>query len=381
MNENTEPLNSPKSEFSGERANKQRPFKRKFYGKYKKRHFKTGIKSPEIVSDTLKPPKDILLSENDLQIREYLRDKMVTVIIPLYNEEESLEELFNLLKNELNNLKGSYEVIFIDDGSTDNSYEKIIDIHKKNNRFHCIKLRRNYGKSAALAIGFKYAKGDIIITMDADLQDDPREITELIKEIRKGYDLVSGWKKIRYDPFIKKHTSKLFNFVTSKLSGIKLHDFNCGLKAYRREVIKSLKIYGELHRYIPALAHLSGFRVTEKAVKHQARKYGVTKFGANRFLNGFFDLLTVIFNVKFNKKPLHLFGFFGIISFFAGFVITLYLSYLKIFYGVPLSQRPLFLGGILFIIVGIQFFSLGLIAEMITKSTAPEDDIHIEVKI
>src|SRR5690606_9862261 len=176
------------------------------------------------------------------------------------------------------------------DGSTDSSYKKIQEINSKNSRFHCIKFRRNYGKSAALAAGFKEAKGDIVITMDADLQDDPDEIPELIKKLNEGYDLVSGWKKVRYDPFIKKYTSKFFNFVTSKVSGISLHDFNCGLKAYKKDVVKSVQIYGEMHRYVPALAFLAGFKVTEKPVKHHARKYGVTKFGASRFLNGFLDL-------------------------------------------------------------------------------------------
>jgi glycosyltransferase involved in cell wall biosynthesis len=254
----------------------------------------------------------------------------------------------------------------------------IEEIHRRNSRYHCIKLRRNYGKSAALSAGFKATKGDIIITMDADLQDDPNEIPELIKTLNSGYDLVSGWKKVRYDPFIKKHTSKIFNYFTSKVAGVKLHDFNCGLKAYKKDVIDSIKVYGEMHRYIPALAYMSGFKVTEKVVKHHPRKFGTTKFGANRFLNGFFDLLTVAFTTKFMKKPLHLFGFLGIISFFAGFLITLYLSILKIFYDASISNRPLFLAGILFMIVGFQSFSLGLIGEMITKSSSHDEDVFIE---
>lgn len=308
-------------------------------------------------------------------------NQMISVVIPLYNEEESLKELSFGLEKVFDFLKCNYEVIFIDDGSTDNSFARIKDINRKNQKFHCIKLRRNYGKSAALAKGFKAAKGNIVITMDADLQDDPEEIPDLIKVLNSGFDLVSGWKKIRYDPFIKKHTSKFFNYFTSKLSGIKLHDFNCGLKAYKKDVVKSLNIYGEMHRYIPALAHLSGFKVTEKTVKHHARKYGVTKFGASRFVNGFLDLLTVVFTNKYMKRPLHFFGSLGMISSFAGFVISLYLIILKFFEGKPLSDRPLFLIGIFLIIVGVQFMSLGLIAEMITKTNIKDDDVLVEITL
>jgi len=308
-------------------------------------------------------------------------NQMVSVVIPLYNEVESLNELSSKLKQVFDDLQCSWEVIFVDDGSNDGSFDKIRDINRRTNRFKCIKLRKNYGKSAALSVGFRAAKGDIVITMDSDLQDDPNEIPELIGVINSGYDLVSGWKKVRYDPFIKKHTSKIFNYVTSLVSGIRLHDFNCGLKAYKKDVVKSLKVYGEMHRYIPALAYLSGFRVTEKAVKHHARKFGVTKFGANRFLNGFLDLLTVVFTTKFIKKPLHLFGLFGLFSFFAGFVIALYLTVMKVLYNASISNRPLFLAGILFMIVGFQSFSLGLIAEMITKSGHNDEDILIETTL
>ena len=307
-----------------------------------------------------------------------LPEQYISVVVPLYNEVESLQELSDSLKEVLESLKCNFEVLFVDDGSTDGSYAKIKELHSHFNRIHCIKLRKNLGKSAALAAGFGKAKGDIIITIDADLQDDPKEIPEMIKLINSGYDLVSGWKKVRYDPFIKKHTSKLFNFVTSKIAGIKLHDFNCGLKAYRKEVIKSIKVYGELHRYIPALANIAGFRVTEKVVQHHARKYGETKFGASRFLKGFFDLLTVLFTTRFIKRPLHLFGTLGLISFFVGFIITLYLTLAKFLYDQSISNRPLFLIGVLFIILGVQSFSLGLIGEMITKSSFGEDEIYIE---
>ena len=310
-------------------------------------------------------------------LKDY-REIYLSIVIPLYNEEESLKELSQQIKSALDKYTSDYEVIFVDDGSTDNSYKIIEEINSNDSRFKCIKLRKNYGKSAALSIGFREAKGNYVITMDADLQDDPSEIPEMISLLEKGYDLVSGWKKIRYDPFIKKHTSKIFNFVTSKVSGIRLHDFNCGLKAYKKDVVKTLKVYGEMHRYLPALAHLSGFKVTEKVVKHHPRKYGTTKFGANRFLNGFLDLLTVIFTTKFIKKPLHLFGFFGVLSSVIGFFIILYLTLLKFIEGASISNRPLFLVGILFIIVGFQSFSLGLIAEMITRSSRHDEDIYIE---
>lgn len=307
--------------------------------------------------------------------------KLVSVIVPLFNEEESLMELSLKLRDVFDKMKCMYEVIFVDDGSNDNSFKQIKYIHSRNSRFHCIKFRRNYGKSAALQAGFDASRGDYVITMDADLQDDPEEIPEMINMLNSGYDLVSGWKKVRHDPFIKKHTSKFFNYVTSKMSGIKLHDFNCGLKAYKKDLIKSVRIYGEMHRYIPVLAHLYGFKVTEKPVKHHARKYGVTKFGISRFFNGFFDLLTVMFNTKFNTKPLHLFGLFGIISFIIGFLITAYLTIMKFAAGHYISERPLFLVGLLFIIVGTQFFSLGLIAEMITKNQVKNEEILIETTI
>lgn len=302
----------------------------------------------------------------------------LSLVIPLYNEEESLVELHKILKDVLEKMDCAYEIIFVDDGSNDKSWEKIQEIKKENPFVKGIKLRKNYGKSSALDIGFRHSSGDIVITMDADLQDDPQEIPELVSMINSGYDLVSGWKKIRHDPFIKKHTSKFFNLVTSKISGIRLHDFNCGLKAYKKDVIDSIKVYGELHRYIPALAHIQGFKVTEKVVKHHPRKYGKTKFGASRFVKGFFDLLTVLFTTRFIRRPLHLFGTLGLISFILGAGITIYLTIMKFLYGEYLTNRPLFLVGILFIILGVQLFSIGLIGEMITKSLHTEEDILIK---
>lgn len=351
------------------------PRKRFYYNKRKRLNENT----PELnQSQALTPTQKPLQRENQQSSRIVHTNQMISVVIPLLNEEESLNELTNELEKVFEHLKCNYEIIFIDDGSTDGSFAKIKEMHRKNNKIHCLKLRRNYGKSAALSKGFKSAKGNIVITMDADLQDDPLEIPDLIRVLNSGFDLVSGWKKVRYDPFIKKHTSILFNYVTSKLSGVKLHDFNCGLKAYKRDVVKSLKIYGEMHRYIPALAYLSGFKVTEKPVKHHSRKYGVTKFGANRFINGFLDLLTVVFINKYMKQPLHFFGSIGLLTSSLGFLITLYLTILKFVEGKPLSDRPLFLVGIFLIIVGVQFLSLGLIAEMITKTNIKDDDVFIE---
>lgn len=307
-----------------------------------------------------------------------INNKVISVIVPLYNEEESVVELSIALKKVLENIKANYEVIFIDDGSTDGSFLKIKEINHLNNRFKCIKFKRNYGKSAALSEGFKMSHGDYVITMDADLQDDPEEIPSLLMKINEGYDLVSGWKKKRRDPFIKKHTSKLFNFVTSRLVGLKLHDYNCGLKAYRKDVVKNIKVYGEMHRYIPAIAYLSGYKVTEIPVTHHPRKFGRTKFGSSRFINGLLDLITVIFTTRFIKRPLHLFGTIGLISFIAGIGIIAYLTVLKFFDSIPISNRPLFLVGILMAIVGAQFISLGLIAEMITKNSPDNDNIIIE---
>jgi glycosyltransferase involved in cell wall biosynthesis len=357
---------------------KQKKFRKKFFNKNTGKTVYVPAGGQRQDSTNLQHQKTQQQSPQPDSRKYVLPNQMISVVIPLYNEEGSLMELSLGLKKVFDFLKCNYEVIFIDDGSTDKSFEKIKEIHSRNPKYKCIKFRRNYGKSAALSAGFKKAEGDIIITMDADLQDDPKEIPELVKTINSGFDLVSGWKKVRFDPFIKKLTSKIFNYFTSKISGIRLHDFNCGLKAYRKEVVKTVRIYGELHRYIPALANLSGFRVTEKIVKHHPRKFGKTKFGANRFFNGFFDLLTVVYTTKFIRKPLHLFGMVGFLFSFAGFAITLYLTLLKFLENTPLSNRPLFLVGILFIIVGIQFFSIGLLAEMITKSAQHDEEFYIE---
>ena len=302
----------------------------------------------------------------------------LSIIIPLYNEEKSLIELYENIISVLKGINKSHEIIFIDDGSQDRSFEILIDFHRKDKNVRIIQFRKNYGKSAALECGFREARGDIVITMDADLQDDPKEFPNLIAKINEGYDLVSGWKKKRYDPFIKRNTSKLYNFVTSIVSGIRLHDFNCGLKAYRNEVVKQIDIYGQLHRFIPVLAHWEGFRVGEIVVKHHPRKYGKTKFGAFRFIAGFLDLFTVVFLHKFKKRPLHLFGSFGLTLLLLGLIIDGILAFQRIFANKYLSNRPLLFLGVLLVIVGIQFISIGLLGEMITETQKRSTDYSVK---
>ncbi len=306
------------------------------------------------------------------------RFRKLSVLVPLYNEDESLRLLYNEIIKAVNRISCDYEILFVDDGSTDNSLGIIKDLRKKDNKVRYISFRTNYGKSAALEIGFKAVKGDVVVTMDADLQDDPAEIPNLLKKLEQGYDLVSGWKKVRHDPFIKKYTSRFFNFVTQITSGIKIHDFNCGLKAYRVEVVKSVNLYGELHRYIPVLADWQGFRISEIAVKHQARKFGKTKFGISRFFKGSVDLMTVLFTTRYIKRPMHLFGLLGMISFLLGFIVSLYLSIGWIFYNQPLSNRPLLFLGMLLIIVGVQFFSIGLLGEIMVHNFTDDKEYNIK---
>ncbi len=301
----------------------------------------------------------------------------LTVVVPLYNEEESLRELHGRIVDVMKLIGKPYEIIFVDDGSSDRSFQVLTDLHAKHKEVKVIRFRRNFGKSAALSVAFKEAAGDFVITMDADLQDDPAEIPELIAALGETYDLVSGWKKKRHDPLSKTIPSRFFNFVTGKMTGIPIHDFNCGLKAYRHEVVKQITVHGELHRYIPALAHWAGFRVTEKIVQHHPRKYGRTKFGISRFFNGFLDLLTVLFTTRYIRKPLHLFCVWGMVSFLVGALIDIYLS-IEWFAGrTSLSNRPLFMVGFLFIIIGIQFVSIGLLGEMISRHERDEDTYSI----
>lgn len=306
--------------------------------------------------------------------------KKISILIPLLNEEESLRPLYFEIKKAVKSISPDYEILFVDDGSTDKSLKVIKDLIKEDNKIKFISFRKNYGKSAALQVGFKNVKGDVVITMDADLQDDPAEIPNLLKKLEEGYDLVSGWKKKRYDPFIKKHTSKFFNFMTVLMSGIKIHDFNCGLKAYRSEAAKSIKVYGELHRYIPVLANWQGFKVGEIPVKHHPRRYGKTKFGISRFFKGAIDLLTVVFTTRYIKRPMHLFGFLGMISFFAGLLVSGYLTYEKLFHNQFISNRPLLFFGMLLIIVGVQFFSVGLLGEMMVHNSQDDKEYSIKDK-
>ncbi len=305
----------------------------------------------------------------------------ISVIVPVYNEDESIGELRDWITRVMEANGFSYEVIMIDDGSTDNSWKKIEEMHAADSRIKGIKFRRNYGKSAALNEGFKAAEGNVVITMDADLQDSPDEIPELYRMITEDkYDLVSGYKQKRYDPISKTVPTKLFNAVTRWFSGIKLHDFNCGLKAYRNTVVKSVEVYGDMHRYIPVLAKQAGFKkIGEKVVQHQARKYGVTKFGMERFVNGFLDLLTVNIVLKFGKSPMHFFGLWGTLSFLVGFVILAYLSIAKIWWQqYQMTDRPLFYFGLLMIIFGSQLFLTGFISELVARSSSDRNTYIIE---
>jgi glycosyltransferase involved in cell wall biosynthesis len=311
--------------------------------------------------------------------KEKFEDKKISIVIPLLNEEESLVPLTHEIRKALYELKYSWEVIFVDDGSRDNSLKVIKEISGKDKRFKYVSFKKNYGKSAALQVGFKQATGDIVITMDADLQDDPYEIPNLINKLNEGFDLVSGWKKRRMDPFIKRKSSKFFNFVTRVISGIKIHDFNCGLKAYKKEVVENIKVYGELHRYMPVLADWQGFTISEIEVKHRPRRYGKTKFGISRFFKGFIDLITVIFTTRYIKRPMHLFGFFGALSFLIGLIVNGYLT-IEWLSGHYLSNRPMLFLGMLLIIVGIQFFSVGLLGEMMVNNFMSEKEYEIKEK-
>jgi glycosyltransferase involved in cell wall biosynthesis len=295
-------------------------------------------------------------------------DVELSVVIPLLNERDSLRELHRELTDVLGRAVESYEVIFVDDGSTDGSWEVLRELAQEDGHVRAYSFRRNFGKSAALAVGFRKARGRFIVTMDADLQDDPSEIPRLLARLAEGWDLVNGWKRKRRDPWSKRISSKLFNWAASRVAGLRLHDFNCGLKAYRREVIEAVHVYGELHRFIPALAHWLGFRVTEQEVRHRPRRYGRSKYGLGRAKRGLFDLITVLFLTRYGKRPLHFFGVPGLLSALAGTAILVYLAYQRLFASVYLSNRPLLLLGLLLVIVGIQFVSIGLIGEMITEA-------------
>lgn len=308
----------------------------------------------------------------------------LSIVIPLLNEADSLPELTEWIEQVMQREKTTYEVIYIDDGSTDNSWAVIESLRKRNSNVKGIKFQRNYGKSAALQVGFTAAQGDIVVTMDADLQDSPEEIPEMRTMILNGgYDLVSGWKKIRYDnTFTKNIPSKFFNAVTRKMSGIALHDFNCGLKAYRKNVVKSIEVYGEMHRYIPVLAKWSGYKkIGEKVVEHRKRKHGVSKFGWDRFINGFLDLLSITFVGRFSKRPMHFFGLWGSVCFLAGFFVSTYLIISKIVDSdFALTNRPGFYIALTLIMIGMQLFLAGYLGELIARNSSTRNHYLIETQ-
>ncbi len=310
----------------------------------------------------------------------------ISIVVPLLNESESLPELHDWIVRVMNENQFSYEILFVDDGSKDDSWKTIEAIGKQNPAVRGIKFQRNYGKSAALQKGFEAALGEVVITMDADLQDSPDEIPELYRMIsEQDYDVVSGWKKKRHDPLSKTIPTKLYNWAARRITGIHLHDFNCGLKAYKLAVIKSIELYGDMHRYVPALAKYAGFsKIGEKVVQHQARKYGTTKFGLNRFLNGPLDLMTVVFMGKFGKKPMHFFGALGVLMFLIGFSLTFYLGIDKLFINKSaklLADRTEFFLAITSMIIGVQFFLAGFLAELIGRNSSTRNHYIVEKEI
>jgi len=311
----------------------------------------------------------------------------ISVVVPLYNEEESLPELFEWIKRVMTENNFSYEVIMVDDGSSDNSWNVVEQLCENNPEVKGIKFRRNYGKSAALYRGFEAAQGDVVITMDADLQDSPDEIPELYRLIvEEDYDVVSGWKQKRYDPFIKNFTSKIYNGTSRAVTGIKLHDMNCGLKSYKKAVVKNIEVYGEMHRYIPVLAKRAGFsNIGEKVVSHQERKYGVTKFGLERFINGFLDLLSITFITKFGKRPMHFFGVLGVLMFMIGGMVAFWLVGQKAYYSWftntiarNVTDQPLYYLSLTSVIIGTQMFLAGFIGELVSRTSPDRNNYVVE---
>lgn len=292
----------------------------------------------------------------------------LSILVPLYDEKDNLRPLFAKLREVIGRLGVSWEAVFVDDGSADGSFEVLRELRSEDPRVRVIKLRRNFGKSAALETGFRAVRGRRVIIMDADLQDDPEEIPALLAKVDEGYDLVTGWRAARHDRFVKKYTSRIYNLVTSTLTGLRLHDFNCGLKAFRREVVEDICLYGELHRYVPPLAHWKGYRVAEVRVRHHPRAFGKSKFGAYRFFAGFMDLLTVMFMTRYSKKPLHLFGGAGLVLLLAGLAINGYLVTLSLLGMDIIRVRPLLFLGVLLMLVGLQLLSTGLLGELMTMS-------------
>ena len=308
----------------------------------------------------------------------------ISIIVPLFNEDESLPHLAEWIDRVMKEHGFTYEVIMVDDGSKDRSWQVIEELRAKNPCYKGVKFRRNYGKSAALNVGFGHAQGDVVITMDADLQDSPDEVPELFRMIKEeGYDLVSGWKKKRYDSKIAKNIpSKFFNWTTRKMSGIKLHDFNCGLKAYRRDVVKSIEVYGEMHRYIPVIAKWAGFsKIGEKVVQHRKREFGVTKFGLNRFVNGYLDLMSIMFMSKFGKQPMHFFGLVGSGSFLLGFIAFVVVCILRLCGHISLTNSVWFYVSMLFILMGMMLFLAGFLGELICRNSSTRNTYLIEKEL
>ena len=308
----------------------------------------------------------------------------ISVVIPLYNEEESIPELYAWIKRVMSEHGFTYEVIFVNDGSTDHSWQVIEDLAKDDSHVHGIKFRRNYGKSAALNTGFAAAQGDVVITMDADLQDSPDEVPELYRMIKEeGYDLVSGWKKKRYDSKLAKNIpSKFFNWTTRRMSGIHLHDFNCGLKAYRHDVVKSIEVYGEMHRFIPVIAKWAGFgKIGEKVVQHRKREFGVTKFGMSRFINGYLDLMSIMFMSKFGKQPMHFFGAVGTVSGLFGFVSLIVVLIMRLSGHIALTNSVWFYLSMLFLVLGVMLFLAGFLGELICRNSTTRNQYLIEKEL
>ena len=306
---------------------------------------------------------------------------MISVVVPVHDEDRSLELLHDELASALDPLGRPWEAVYVDDGSTDGSFAALTRLHDRAPNVRVVRLRRNFGKSAALAAGFRHAEGSVVVTIDADLQDDPAEIPRLLAKLDEGFDLVSGWKTERRDRWSRRLVSKIFNSVVGRSSGLKLHDMNCGLKAYRAEVVRSLRIYGELHRFLPVLAHDRGFRVAELPVNHRPREHGRSRYGVERYMRGFLDFLTVSFMGRYRHRPLHLFGGLGLVFAAIGSVVLAYLTILKLT-GSAIGHRPLLTLGVLLVVVGFQFFSLGLLSELITshheERTGAPDDLYVD---
>ena len=308
----------------------------------------------------------------------------ISIVVPLYNEAESLPHLAEWIDRVMKEHGFSYEVVMVDDGSRDGSWQVIEELHQKNPAYRGVKFRRNYGKSAALNVGFAATQGDVVITMDADLQDSPDEVPELYRMIKEdGYDLVSGWKKKRYDSKLAKNIpSKFFNWTTRRMSGIKLHDFNCGLKAYRHEVVKSIEVYGEMHRYIPVIAKWAGFtKIGEKVVQHRKREFGVTKFGMNRFINGYLDLMSIMFMSKFGKQPMHFFGAIGSLSFLFGFIALTVVLIMRLAGRMALTNSVWFYLSMLFVLIGMMLFLAGFLGELICRNSSTRNQYLIEKEL